>query len=69
MSIAERIRTARRKAGLTQSEVAQRARISQPVVCRLENIAAKGHKIDPRTLERVAKALDMSADYLRSGKK
>lgn len=69
MSIAERIRTARRKAGITQTVLGQRAKISQPVVCRLENVASKGHKIDPRVLDRVAKALGVTSDYLRSGKK
>lgn len=69
MSIANRIRTARKAAGITQVVLAKRAKISQPTVCRLENIAAQGHKMDADVLARVAKVLGTSPEYLRSGKK
>lgn len=53
MTIAETIRTARRRSGLTQAELARRAGVSQPVIARLET---GGANPTIRTLERALRA-------------
>ncbi len=53
MTIAETIRTARQRSGLTQAELARRAGVSQPVIARLES---PGTNPTVRTLERALRA-------------
>lgn len=67
MSIAARIRAARKKAGITQTVLAERADISQATVCRLET-TLRGHKIGDDVLTRVAKVLRVGLAHLKSGK-
>ena len=49
---------ARSKAGLSQSDVAERMGTSQPTVARLES----GHKPSLKTLERYAEAIGMKVE-------
>ena len=65
MGIGERIKEARKRAGLSQEEVARRADIGVFSVSRLE----RGEVTDPHisTLENLARALGVSVLYLYAG--
>jgi transcriptional regulator with XRE-family HTH domain len=62
MNIGNRIRVARKAAGLTQEEVAQRAGVRLNAVNRLE----RGESRDPHysTLVGIARALNVPVEYL-----
>jgi transcriptional regulator with XRE-family HTH domain len=62
IGLGPRIRAAREKLGLSQQELAARARISVPVLNRLEN----GQRANPglETLRALARALRVTMDYL-----
>lgn len=45
----------RKKAGLTQAQLAKKLRISQQAIARLESLSYKGHSLS--TLQRVAEVL------------
>jgi ribosome-binding protein aMBF1 (putative translation factor) len=65
-AVGQRLRAARKSAGLTQVELGERAELDQAVISRLENGT---HQPRVDTLERVAAALDMSlADLLAFGR-
>lgn len=57
------VRRMRRKLGLTQKEVAERAGVSQPLIARIEN-----DDVDPRwsTLQRIVRALESAAGKERT---
>jgi len=46
----------RRKAGLTQSQLAKKLKISQQAVARLESLSYKGHSLT--TLQKIAETLN-----------
>jgi transcriptional regulator with XRE-family HTH domain len=54
--VALQVATLRRKAGLSQKQLARRLRTTQQQVSRLESPAYEGHSL--RMLRRVARALD-----------
>ena len=56
--LARELIEARAKAGLSQSDVAERMGTSQPTVARLES----GHKPSLKTLERYAEAIGMKVE-------
>lgn len=58
--IAEMLYAARRKAGLTQSELADRVGTKQPVIARLEAADYEGHSLT--MLERIAAVLGQKLD-------
>lgn len=60
MSLGERLRQIRREARLTQAELAERARVSQQTVSKLESGRARSTK----ELVAIARALGVTADYL-----
>lgn len=64
LSVGEHVRVLRLAAGLTQQQLAERARTTQPVIARLE-----GDAILPtlRTLEKLAKALGQDLHLLVPG--
>lgn len=66
MSLGSRIRELRVAKGWTQNELARRSGVSQPTISAYENDADKDHKVD--VLFRIAGALQVSPDYLRTGK-
>jgi len=54
-----RILEARKKKALTQKQLSELSRITQPNIARYEN----GVMPSPRTLQKLAKCLDVSVDY------
>ena len=58
--VAQAIYDARRKAGLTQKQLAQRIGTKQPVVSQLEDADYEGHSLS--MLRRIATALDRRID-------
>ena len=58
---AGKIKTAREKAGLTQEELARKSGLPQSHISRLENAQ---HSPSQKTLERIAKALNMAPSAL-----
>lgn len=57
-----RIKDMREKAGIKQKELAERAMVSGPYLCDLEN-NRRGAR--PETMERIADALGVTVDELR----
>jgi transcriptional regulator with XRE-family HTH domain len=62
MHIGERIQREREKRGWTQQELADKARIKQPVISRLESQTQ--HSVSSDALKRLARVLGVTADYL-----
>lgn len=60
IDVAALIYSARTAAGLTQKELADRARTTQPVIARMENADYDGHSLS--MLRRIANALDLAVD-------
>jgi ribosome-binding protein aMBF1 (putative translation factor) len=58
--IAVLVQTARLRAGLTQVELAERARTRQPVIARFEDPHYEGHSLS--MLQRIAAALDLKVE-------
>lgn len=61
MTIGERIRAARKKAGLTQMELADKMGVTEPAIRAIE-IRTKSPRVD--TIERIASALGVSPAWL-----
>ena len=59
-SMAAKLIEARRKAGMTQAEVAMKMRVSQPVVARIES----GQNISLKTLKRYATAIGQPISFV-----
>lgn len=59
-SLADRLKELRRKAGLTQMELARKAKVSQQTISNIE----RGRVRSARDLVKIAKALNITADYL-----
>ncbi len=57
----ERLRKARERSGLSQSELAERVKVQPPVISHFENGKRSPSVI---TLRRLADALDVSVDFL-----
>lgn len=64
LSTGERIRNARERLSLTQAQLAQRAGMSPDSVYRIEN---GRNKTRPSSVQKLARALDMSPEYLNTG--
>lgn len=64
ITIAERLKLAREKAGLNQDELAKRAGVSQGTIANIENSIRK----QPRQLLSIARALNVNPEWLQSGK-
>lgn len=62
MTLGERVRQQRRRAGWTQQVLADRARLSQGLIARIES----GNVKDPSSsvIRRLANALGVTADWL-----
>lgn len=64
MTIAARLLETRKKAGLTQLHLAQKANVSQGTIGNIES----GVRTNPRELLAIAAALDVQPEWLKSGK-
>lgn len=62
MHLGEKIQRLRRERGLTQTELAQRAGISQAIISRLER--HRRGNVNADVLKALAKALGCTTDYL-----
>jgi XRE family transcriptional regulator of biofilm formation len=62
MHIGERIQRLREERGWTQTELAAKAQIKQPVISRLESQVQDS--VSSEALKRLARVLGVSADYL-----
>jgi XRE family transcriptional regulator of biofilm formation len=62
MHIGERIQRLREDRGWTQTELAAKAQIKQPVISRLESQVQDS--VSSEALKRLARVLGVSADYL-----
>jgi transcriptional regulator with XRE-family HTH domain len=62
MHIGERIQQLREKRGWTQTELATKAQIKQPVISRLESQVQDS--VSSEALKRLARVLGVTADYL-----
>ena len=62
MHLGDRIKKLREERGLTQTELASRADISQPIISRLEGKVRDNVNAD--VLKALAKALGCTTDYL-----
>src|SRR5262245_8702598 len=60
--LGERVLLSRRRAGLTQQELAEAVRVTTTTIARLEQ--GRTQQISTRSLERMSRALGVSADYL-----
>ena len=70
MSVADRVRLARGKRGLSQREVAGRAGLSNAYVSMLERAGGKGATIEEpslTSLQKLADALDVPVSWLAFG--
>ncbi len=63
MSLASRLKTARKAAGLTQEQLAQAAGVSQGAIQKVEN--GKSHR--PRKIKKIADVLGVSPSWLLLG--
>lgn len=63
-TLAERLLAARNEAGLTQTALAQKARVSQGTIGNIES----GVRQQPRELLKIASALDVRPEWLLDGK-
>ena len=64
ITIAERLKQAREKLGLTQLQLAAKAAVTQSTIANIEN----GIRKRPRDLVNLAKALNVDPSWLESGK-
>jgi transcriptional regulator with XRE-family HTH domain len=64
MTIAERLKQARDKMGLTQEQLAAKASVSQGTIANIEN----GIRKKPREILNIARALNVQPDWLMSGR-
>jgi transcriptional regulator with XRE-family HTH domain len=64
MTVGERIFKYRNMRGLSQLELAQRAKIPQPTLSALESGTRNGEKLALDAAKRLAKALDVTLDML-----
>jgi len=64
MTLAHRLKTTRKKHGLSQSELALKVEVSQPTIANWER---GGHIPRPDALSRIAKALSTDEAWLLSG--
>ncbi len=64
ITISERLKSAREEAGLTQTEVAVAAGVSQGTVANIES----GLRRNPRELMAIAKAVNVQPEWLKSGR-
>ncbi|MGB6231440.1 MAG: helix-turn-helix transcriptional regulator [Litorimonas sp.] len=64
MSLATRLKSSRKKLGLSQAELARQVDVSQPTIANWER---GGHIPRPDALQRIAKALDTDSAWLLSG--
>ncbi|UJH75027.1 helix-turn-helix domain-containing protein (plasmid) [Burkholderia cenocepacia] len=64
MDIGERIRLERRKRGWSQNELAKRSGVTQGLISQIEN----GTNDSSKHLPGLARALDVSVDWLETGK-
>jgi XRE family transcriptional regulator, master regulator for biofilm formation len=62
MRLGEKVQRLRRERGLTQSELAERAGVSQAIISRLENKVRTNVNAD--VLKGLARALGCTTDYL-----
>src|SRR5262245_39128100 len=62
MHIGERIQRLRERQGWTQQELADKAKVSQPLISRLANQVQ--HQLHSDALKRLARTLGCTADYL-----
>jgi transcriptional regulator with XRE-family HTH domain len=62
MHIGERIQREREKRGWTQQELADKAKVKQPVISRLEKQVQQSVSSD--ALKRLARVLGVTSDYL-----
>jgi len=62
-TLAERLKIAREKAGLSQAQLAEAIGLSQQSVAKIEN----GETLQPRKIKEIAKALDVSQKWLQLG--
>ncbi len=65
VSIARKIIAARKAAGLTQAELAQRAGLRQETICRLES---GKHSPTVRTVDKIDRALKQAGKTAKKGK-
>ena len=63
-AVGKRIRDRRMKLGMSATKLAEKAGCSRVLITKAE----KGEEITEKTLKKVAAALDVTAEYLRSGK-
>lgn len=63
ITIADRLKKAREKSGLTQSQLAQKAKVAQSTIANIEN----GIRKRPRELLKIAKVLNVSPEWLENG--
>ena len=64
MSLSERLKEARTKKGLSQSDLAKKVKLHYTQIGRYEN---KGAQPSADILSKLADALDVTTDYLMSG--
>lgn len=62
MSLGDRIKRRRERLGLTQDQLAQKARVRRPTISELENHRRK--TVSSEVLRRLAMTLGCTADYL-----
>jgi phage repressor protein C with HTH and peptisase S24 domain len=63
ITIAERLKAAREKLGLTQNQLARKAKVSQGTISNIENEIRNR----PREILEIAKALNVSPEWLQNG--
>ena len=64
-TLAERLKAAREKLGLSQAQLAENVGLSQQSVAKIEN----GDTLHPRKIKEIAKALNVSQKWLLLGVK
>ncbi|MBJ2129099.1 helix-turn-helix domain-containing protein [Alteromonas sp. IB21] len=62
-TLAQRFTFSREKAGLTQLQLAEKAKVSQTTISKIEN----GETKKPKDINRFAKILRVSVDFLETG--
>jgi transcriptional regulator with XRE-family HTH domain len=66
-SLADRLRSARQAAGLTQEQLAERADLSGPYISQIEG-GLRGPRLSAVAAARLAQALGVETDWLVSGR-